>query len=215
MIFNEQKKRLTQKQFDSEVERLVEWVQASVSPFEGDTAEKQAERVRRAREDQDFFNETYLPHYFNQPSPAFHREMEELIDEGERQQRPVACAAPRGHAKSTRVTLARTLKKALYRQKHFALIISDTEIQARGLTVSIRVECEHNPRIVHDFGEQRTGQWAAGDFVIATGCRVMARGDGQDFSPSDGSPGSPPRAPLGSRVRSQRCRRPTAWKSYS
>lgn len=179
MIFNENKKKLTAKQFDAEVERLVEWVQASVSPFEDDTDDKQQERVRRARDDQDFFNQTYLPHYFNQPSPDFHRELEELIEEGERQQRPVAAAAPRGHAKSTRVTLARTLKKALYQQKRFALIISDTEIQARGLTVSIRVELEHNPRIEHDFGAQKTGQWAAGDFVATSGCRVMARGDGQ------------------------------------
>src|SRR5262245_3817311 len=99
MIFNEQKKKLSPRQFDAEVEKLVEWVKSSVSPFDDDTPEKQEGRVRRAREDQDFFNQTYLPHYFAQPSPPFHGEMEELIDEGEIQQRPVAVAAPRGHAK--------------------------------------------------------------------------------------------------------------------
>src|SRR5688500_1079576 len=151
MFFNQNKKKLSAKQFEQEVDRLVEFVKGSVSPFEGDTAAKQQERVRRAAEDQDFFNQTYLPHYFTQPGAEFHREMEDLVDEGEAQQRPVAVGAPRGHSKSTRVSLARALKKILFAEKKFIIEISDTETQARGLTVSIRVELEHNPRIAHDF----------------------------------------------------------------
>lgn len=179
MFFNDKKKKLTPRQFEREVEQLVQTVKANVSPFEGDTPEKQAERVRRARDDQEFFNRTYLPHYFSQPSPPFHGEMRELIEEGERQQRPVGIGAPRGHAKSTAITLAYALRKTLYVDKRFIIEFSDTETQARGFTVSIRVEIEHNPRIVHDFGEQRTLQWAAGDFTTVGGVRVLARGEGQ------------------------------------
>ena len=181
MIFNERRKKLTPGQFDQELERLVEWVKGSVSPFTGDTKAKQEARVRRAREDQDYFNQTYLPHYFNQESPSFHGEMEALIAEGQVQQRPVIVAAPRGHAKTTRVTFAHTLREVLYKLTNFTVIISDTETQAKGITVSVRVELEHNPRISHDFGLQKTGQWAAGDFVAKAGGRVMSRGDGQGF----------------------------------
>ena len=194
MIFNEKRKKLTPGQFDQEVERLVEWVKGSVSPFTGDTKAKQEARVRRAREDQDFFNRTYLPHYFNQQSPPFHGEMESLLAEGQAQQRPVIVAAPRGHAKSTRVTFGHTAREMLYKLTNFTLIISDTETQAKGLTVSIRVEMEHNPRIVHDFGAQKTGQWAAGDFVAKGGARVMARGDGQGVRGLKHGPHRPDRA---------------------
>lgn len=179
MFFNSQKKKLTPRQFEREVEQLVQTVKANVSPFEGDTAEKQQARVKRARDDQEYFNRTYLPHYFSQPSPPFHGEMRELIEEGERQQRPVGIGAPRGHAKSTAITLAYALKKVVYAEKKFIIEFSDTETQARGFTVSIRVELEHNPRIAHDFGAQKTAQWAAGEFVSLSGCKVMARGEGQ------------------------------------
>ncbi len=176
---DKRKKKLTEKEFEAGVQALIADVKASVSPFPQDTPAKKEARVRRARDDQEYFNTTYLSHYFSGPPAAFHAELETMIDEGERQQRPVAAAAPRGFAKSTRVTFARTLKKALYKEKRFALLVSDTLTQAKGLTVSIRVEAEHNPRLTHDFGPQKTDQWAADDFVLASGTRIMARGDGQ------------------------------------
>ena len=179
MLFNEKKKKLTPRQFDEEVKQLEQWVKESVSPFVGDTKKKQDARVRRARGDQDYFNTTYLPHYFNQDSPDFHREMEETAEEGERQHRPVAIAAPRGHAKTTRMTFARPLKKALYKEKKFIVLMGLDGGLAKGNTVSIRVELEHNPRIVHDFGAQKTGEWAADEFVTRGGTKVLARGSAQ------------------------------------
>ncbi|HWP59008.1 MAG TPA: hypothetical protein VNL14_14035 [Candidatus Acidoferrales bacterium] len=176
MIFNEKKKKLTPRQFEAELERLVKWVRESVSPFENDTKGKQESRVRRAREDQDFFNHTYLPHYFKQPSPDFHRDMERLTETGEELQRPVAIAAPRNHAKSTRTTLARPLKKGLFKEKKFIVIIGNDETLAKGMTVSIRTELEFNPRIIHDFGKQKSEPWTHGNFVIKEGARFWARG---------------------------------------
>lgn len=175
MIFNDKKKKLTPRQFDAELERLVKWVKESVSPFESDTPAKQRARVRRAREDQDFFNETYLPHYFTQPGADFHREAEELAEEGERQERFVAIAAPRGHAKSTRFTFARPLKKILFKEKKFVVVMGEDQGLTEGTTVSIRTELEVNPRILHDFGAQKTKEWAAGEFVTRGGTKVWAR----------------------------------------
>lgn len=179
MIFNEKKRKLTPRQFDQEVERLVEWVKGSVSPFTGDSKAKQEARVRRAKGDQDFFNATYLPHYFNQSGAEFHREMEEMAEAGESQHRPVAVAAPRGHAKSTRMTFARPLKKILYKEKKFVVIMGEDETLAAGNTVSMRVELEFNPRIVHDFGAQKTRRWSAEEFEAKGGTLVLARGSGQ------------------------------------
>lgn len=173
---DKRRKKLTAKQFDEELAALRETIKREVSPFADDTPAKQQERVRRARDDQDFFNQTYLPHYFKQPSPDFHRDMEELTELGEDLGRPVAIAAPRNHAKSTRTTLARPLKKALYKEKKFIVIIGNDASLATGMTASIRAELEVNPRIIHDFGDQRSQPWAAGNFVTKDGTRVWARG---------------------------------------
>lgn len=173
---DQRKKKLTRKQFDDEVAALRETILASVSPFEGDTEAKQTARVRRAREDQDYFNHTYLPHYFTGPSPDFHRDMEELTETGEELGRPVAIAAPRNHAKSTRTTFARPLKKALYKEKKFIILIGNDESLARGMTASIRTELEYNPRLLHDFGAQRSEPWTYGNFVTKSGVRFWARG---------------------------------------
>lgn len=180
MFFGDKKKKkLTQAEFDKQVESLVQTIKASVSPFLNDTAEQQRARVARAQYDQDFFNQTYLPHYFTEAGADFHREMEEMIAAGEAQQRPVAIAAPRGHAKSTRISFAHALKKALYKEKKFIILCSDTEQQASGFTVSVRSELEFNPRLVHDFGKQKTKAWAADEFDLRSGTKFLARGRGQ------------------------------------
>ena len=120
MLFGENKvgtgqtRKITEKQFDAEVEAMIATVKREVSPFINDTAEKQETRVREARINQDFFNQTYLPHYFLTEGAPCHREWEELCEMGERLDRPVAIGAPRDHAKSTRLTFARPLKKLLF-----------------------------------------------------------------------------------------------------
>jgi hypothetical protein len=47
--------KLTEGQFDRYAENLRLWIRESVSPFEDDTPQKQAERKARARADRLFF----------------------------------------------------------------------------------------------------------------------------------------------------------------
>ncbi len=60
-------------------------------------------------------------------SPAFHREVWDLCCS---EQRYVAIAAPRGHAKSSAVTLGYGLSTLLFRERKFMLLVSDTESQS-------------------------------------------------------------------------------------
>lgn len=57
----------------------------------------------------------------------FHRELWELCCS---QDKFVAIAAPRGHAKSTIITITYTLATILFRQNKFILLVADTEAQA-------------------------------------------------------------------------------------
>jgi len=91
------------------------------------------------------------PKYDNpKPTPEFHLLMWDLFcDEGVPQ---AAVAAPRGHAKSTAITLAYVLAMMLFRVRDFCLLVSDTEGQAVEFLGDIRAELTGNERLRETFG---------------------------------------------------------------
>ena len=88
---------------------------------------------------------------FDQPAPIpqVHREWWELCTSNERF---VAIAAPRDHAKSTAITFSYLLACLLFRQRIFALIVSDTETQAILFLQGIKRELQDNDDLISLFG---------------------------------------------------------------
>lgn len=167
---------ITEFRFDQWTEDLKSWIEESVSPFEDDSPEKQKERVDRARWDKLFFMSTYLPHYFFGEFGDFHGEWGDL---GDLKNECALVAAPREHAKSTFFTFGDPIHDICYGLRHFIIIVSDTNDQATGFTLPIRLELEDNPRIRHDFGDFIGKPWAKNDFTTSNGVRVLARGRGE------------------------------------
>ena len=146
------------------------------TPFDDNSPGARKERLRRSGTEDGYFARTYLPHYFNRPSPGFHKEIyafARVEDE------PVFLAAPREHAKSTIVSFETPLEDICLERKHFIILISDTEGLAADFSVFIMLELEENERIKADFGDLKGRQWKAEDFVTRNGIRVKARGRGQ------------------------------------
>jgi hypothetical protein len=168
--------KITENRFDLWADQLKGWIEESVSPFEDDTPEKQAARKERGRTDLLFFCKTYLPHYFTSEFGDFHEEWEDLT---ELKDEAAFVAAPREHAKSTFFTFAVEIRNIVYALRWFQLVISDTNDQATGFTLPIRLELEENPRIKNDFGDLHGKPWKANDFTTANGIRVLARGRGE------------------------------------
>lgn len=168
--------KLTEYRFDQWTEDLKRWISESVSPFENDTPEKQKARIERGRHDELYFLRTYLPHYFSVEFGEFHQEWEELVN---LRDQAVFVAAPREHAKSTFFTFGDKIRKICYRLRWFMLIISDTNDQATGFTLPMRLELEENPRLRHDFGDLTGPVWKKNDFTTSSGIRVLARGKGE------------------------------------
>lgn len=149
---------------------------------------------RQAARNPALFASAYLPHYFTRPSPPFHRRLDELwrrrvmkgFDPAEDLPKMLAAAgtrsavaAPRGHAKSTVMSLKNVLHAALYGYKRYILLISDTEAQAAAFLDAIKNELETNERILRDFGGQEGKIWKSSSVVLQNGCRIDAIGSGQ------------------------------------
>lgn len=81
--------------------------------------------------------------------PDFHKECWELCCGPDKF---VAISAPRGHAKSTAVTLGYGLSTLLFRQRKFMLLVSDTESQACLFLGTFKQELQDNPDLVELFG---------------------------------------------------------------
>lgn len=136
------------------------------------------------------FGRAFLPHYFSKKSPPFHRELckmwkkmviktddteKSLSMKGSR----LAVAAPRGHAKSTLMSLQNVLHAALYGYKKYILLISDTESQASSFLDCIKCELEDNEKILAQFGDMKGKVWKTSAVVLNNGCKIEALGSGQ------------------------------------
>jgi predicted phage terminase large subunit-like protein len=86
-------------------------------------------------------------------SPEFHSEMWELCTSSNKY---VAIAAPRGHAKSTAVTLGYGLAALLFRERKFMILVSDTESQSSLFLGNIKTQLMENDQLIDLFGIKRS-----------------------------------------------------------
>lgn len=146
--------------------------------------------------DLEFFGRAYFPHYFSRPTPEFHRELDNIWQQGVLKGRfPTTpaetkvisrmpgvrrvVAAPRGHAKSTNLTFKGTMHATLYQYKHYPIIISDSSDQAEGFLENIRVEFDENTAIREDFGNLAGSVWRSNVLVTKTNIKIEAIGSGK------------------------------------
>jgi predicted phage terminase large subunit-like protein len=128
------------------------------------------------------FTQVYLKHRFDSPCPTpdFHLEVWDLICQDDKY---VAVAAPRGHAKSTAVTLVFALACLVFRLKHHILIVSDTETQASLFLKDLKYELLENEELMGAFGIGAMVKDSETEFIVkfkdGTETRVVARGSEQ------------------------------------
>jgi len=111
------------------------------------------------------------------PSPKFHEEVLALYQNNKR----VAIAAPRGHAKSTITGLFYVMQQIMFGHKKFVVIVSSTEGVATRFLRRIKGELETNPVIKGLFGDMKTTKWGEGEIHLANGASVFAVGQGSQI----------------------------------
>lgn len=95
----------------------------------------------------------------------------------------VAIAAPRGHAKSTTITLSYVLANLLFHTRRFIMILSDTEAQSVLFLGDIKKQLSDNENLMHLFGIKRLIKDAETEMIVefedGFQAMVMAKGTGQ------------------------------------
>jgi predicted phage terminase large subunit-like protein len=111
-------------------------------------------------------------------SPPFHKECWDLCTGPEKY---VAIAAPRGHAKSTAITLGYGLATLLFRERKFMLLVSDTESQASLFLGLFKQELQDNNELIDLFGIKRNDKGQV-EFLKGTEADVIVEcTDGHKF----------------------------------
>lgn len=95
----------------------------------------------------------------------------------------VAISAPRGHAKSTAITLSYTLAAILFRERKFVLLVSDTESQSAFFLGNIKKELSDNDDIKKLFGVSHFVKDTETDCIVqfddGSQARIIAKGSEQ------------------------------------
>lgn len=114
----------------------------------------------------------------SKPIPKFHEEMWELCTS---KHRFVAIAAPRGHAKSTAITLSYTLAEVLFRSSKFVVVVSDSEYQASMFLGQIKQALQDNVDIIKLFNLKKNEKGLV-EFVKETETDIIVElADGHKF----------------------------------
>lgn len=130
------------------------------------------------------FTKTCLLDGYEEPTeiPDFHRKLWELCCSDEQY---VAVAAPRGHAKSTAVTLAYALTSLLYRESRYAVILSNSEAQSIQFLNNLKSVLTMNESVRELFGVNKLVKDTESDFIVRMSdghrFRVMCRGAGSSI----------------------------------
>jgi len=120
------------------------------------------------------FARFFLKHFLTSEVPDFHLETYSLIPHKER----IALAAPRGHAKSTIVSVFYPLWLALFGRRKDITIISASETLATEWLRKIKQELENNQLLLGLFGDLKSDKWTESHIILNNPWRVNIRARG-------------------------------------
>ena len=131
------------------------------------------------------FAEIYMEDNCPLPYSGMHKEIFTLLLQMTKQRKGrLAIAAPRGHAKSTIVSLVYVLWRVLYSKEKLVLIASNTIAQAMALLKDIKHQLKKNALIIDDFPEiccaRKPKPWRDSRIQLPNGTMIRVYGVGQN-----------------------------------
>lgn len=150
---------------------------SSVNPNE--SKEQKKERIEKAKKDYAFMVSYYFPHYATCDCADFHVEFARMVAKNKLFKGFAEWG--RGLAKSVTTDILIPFWLWMRGEPVYMVIIGNSEKKAIQLLADLRAEFEQNPRIIADFGEQKTqGSWEDAFFMTKSGFIGQALGMGQN-----------------------------------
>lgn len=141
-------------------------------------SEKQI-RIERAKKDYAYMVEYYFPHYATSKCAPFHIQFANMVAKNPKFKGFAQWG--RGLAKSVTTDILIPFWLWLRGEEVYMVIVGNSYKKAVQLLADIRGEFELNPRIISDFGAQKTqGSWEEGYFITQSGFIGQALGMGQN-----------------------------------
>ncbi len=142
-----------------------------------ETKEDQLARIERAKKDVFFFVDYYLSEYATSDSAFFHKDLAKKVKK--QKTCKIIVRWGRGLAKSVWADVVIPLWLWINDDVNYVVIVGNNLDKAKILLMDLQTEFL-NPKIVHDFGEQKTfGSWENGYFRTKSGFTAKALGMGQ------------------------------------
>jgi len=177
--------KISRREFENWLEDFTFDLKETIRGNDALPLELRDERVERSRTDVDYFRHTYFSHYYYlEGKSVLQEELEEIYHRIVSTQEiglEFALAAPRGHGKSTDVSLVFIIWIIVFKLKYFPVILSNATELTEMLIESIKAELEENVNLKQDF-PHATGMgttWKIGDIVTKNGVRVKGYGSGK------------------------------------
>jgi len=182
---DEEAQKISRREFEKWLEDFTFDLKETIRGNDALPLELKDERVEKSRINFDYFRHTYFSHYyFLEGKSVLQEELEEIyhrIVSKEEIGLEFALAAPRGHGKSTDVSLVFIIWVIVFKLKYFPVILSNATELTEMLIESIKAELEENVNLKQDF-PHATGvgsTWKIGDIVTKNGVRIKGYGSGK------------------------------------
>jgi len=120
------------------------------------------------------FSKFFLKHYLTSEIPDFHKEIYALVPKVNR----LVIASPRGHGKSTILSVFYPLWLALFGLRKDICIISASEGLATEWLRKIKRELETNQRLIAFFGDMKSDKWTESQIILNNPWKVVIRARG-------------------------------------
>ncbi|MDP2984869.1 MAG: hypothetical protein Q8O92_16235 [Candidatus Latescibacter sp.] len=119
--------------------------------------------IAKAKKDCIFFGEYYFPHLTPEKTGEFHKELIKIVEEPENNRLDIL--APRGHAKSTWLSIIYPMWKIMKNRDINIIICSDIADQAEIFLRAIKDELERNALLIEHFGEFKPKEKSGGGSI--------------------------------------------------
>lgn len=187
-------KVISQKNLEKEFALLIEDIQKQATPFINDSTTKKEARKKRAKSDPFFFAVTYFPHYIqvaekfkdvwknpdakiDWSEAGFADVHKEFFKISELKNKFELLFAFRESAKDTLVAKIETIRKIVFKEIWYHTHTAFTEEHATSKIIPLKLEFEHNERIISDFGNLvGATKWEENEFITSSGIKLKSFG---------------------------------------